>query len=443
VEPTRIYPVTASEQVIVDTGGNRVVRVNNAGFETRSIDQFMMDPVYVPSGWGYYQGQVSPDGFGASPPTRLRMPRDVQIYTSFVEAARNPFAPATRQPLEYWVHYLIADSGNFRMIEVVDRYSADPVTRRIGDPVVYQNYVMPNGSVQNVPAFGVLLWHSPSNLSGNRYVYTGVARLETSGPGGVRRIVYAAGFANQMPTVADTGGGLGAIPGDAERTSVSGNGGVVIFDGPNTVVINRVVVPAITGELWNDEDLQWQPANLPQTVKGLNNLFSVTMRNIFDDTLGTRVAIMFTDGTGVYEIWQPDTSPDAPWVVRWMLPSAAYLNMRRSNFDGIQDRPNTDNPMNFVPVYARRLDDGDVIITNAYVGQNRLIQLSNGNIIGGQRFGGEIIQIDGEIGSTEQIPTSYDLTRRNLGFSTRSIRFTLPPITGSRQISAPIFGDRR
>jgi hypothetical protein len=329
------------------------------------------------------------------------------------------------------------------MIEVVDRYAADPVTRRIGDPVVYQNYVMPNGSVQNVPAFGVLLWHSPSNLSGNRYVYTGVARLETSGPGGVRRIVYAAGFANQMPTVADTGGGLGAIPGDAERTSVSGNGGVVIFDGPNTVVINRVVVPAITGELWNDEDLQWQPANLPQTVKGLNNLFSVTMRNIFDDTLGTRVAIMFTDGTGVYEIWQPDTSPDAPWVVRWMLPSAAYLNMRRSNFDGIQDRPNTDNPLNFVPVYARRLDDGDVIITNAYVGQNRLIQLSNGNIIGGQRFGGEIIQIDGDIGSTEQIPTSYDLTRRNLGFSTRSIRFTLPPITGSRQISAPIFGDRR
>src|SRR5690606_4476107 len=46
VRPTRAYPVGDRQMVVVDTGANRVMRIDVSGRELRSISGFMLDPNY-------------------------------------------------------------------------------------------------------------------------------------------------------------------------------------------------------------------------------------------------------------------------------------------------------------------------------------------------------------------------------------------------------------
>lgn len=408
VRPTRVYPINDREVMIVDTGADRVLRADTAGRELRSLTEFRLDPVYTP------------DGYSAGSTLKLKAPRDVLYFTSEVAAADNPFdSPSTN---EYWRHYLIADSGNYRLIELVDRFTYDAANGRVGDPIV-------DSSGQ--PALGVLYWHTPATYSGDKFEYSSLSRVFVTS--GTPRYVVAAGLGNAMPS--SSGAGVVAPSSGEDRNSQTGNGGVILFDGDDTIVINQVTVPAFTAEMWDPEGPGWVEANHPVRRKRIGSTTSVSVRNM--SSVGAfQYLVMFTDSSGVYEVGQVG----GEWTVQWMLPRSLAVDVagtqkRLSVFNRLRldnvNNPSNDNPRDFLPTYARRLESGDVIVTNGYVGRR----------FDGSTFGGEILQLDGD--TTGASAYGFGFAKRNLGFESLSIRFNLPPITGARGILLPVFADRR
>jgi hypothetical protein len=407
VRPTKAYRIGENEMLVVDTGGNRIMRSDLTGVESRSIREFQLDP------------NIRPEGFRTGAPLTLNAPRDAITYFSYQPASAiagqlTPGEPAGAW--EYWVHYLIADSGNQRLVELVDRYQYDSASGRIGAAV----------TINQVPQTGVLLWHTPAHVSGKDFAYNSIGRVWLQNPG---RYVYVAGIGGQLPSRTDVGLDSPAIPTDptAEpiyRESRGGTGGVVIFD-PTTSqgveVINRIRIPAIgqSNVFWNEGSQSFQSAPAASYMKLLGNLQSVTATAA---TGGAGIALMITDDSGVYEVVQDGTD----WRANWMLPNSVYRVMRRP----VNGAPFATNPWNLRALYARRLDSGEVLVVNGYVGRTR----------GGQEFLGEILQVDGrwDPARLDQVNFGFDLTSILYELRTRDdTRDT------SRGIVLPVFADRQ
>jgi hypothetical protein len=97
--PSVVRRLTASEMLIADTGNNRVVRVDRSGRELWELEA-LNDPFNI---------RASGD------PATLSGPTDVDYWpVTRVDANGNVTG--------YEAHYLIADAGNYRIIEVVDFY---------------------------------------------------------------------------------------------------------------------------------------------------------------------------------------------------------------------------------------------------------------------------------------------------------------------------------
>ncbi|MBC8065168.1 MAG: hypothetical protein H7Y17_10085, partial [Chlorobia bacterium] len=339
--PIRAYPVGASDLAVVDPATNRIVRLDGAGRELRSIEAFRLD-------------SASNVTLEANEPYTLNNPRDVAVYTEYVA---NPTNVSNPQPLEYWVHYVIADAGNRRVIDLIDRYEADATTRVVGDAVL----------VGTQRQLGMLRWHSPAEYSGKRFEYNAIARAYDAG---TNTYYYVAGIGSATPTKVDTG--LDSPAGALPREAKDGNGGIVIFSPVNptaNTIINEIAIPFIPAGSYIDPVTEtYATVATPAKEKKLSNLTSVTVRNIRNGA-GTLWAIMFTDATGVYEITQPVLN--GPWVVRWMMPKEVYRYLR--NAPAVAPFPNIfgTNPESLRANYARRLDSGEVLIVNGYVGKLR------------------------------------------------------------------------
>ncbi|MBS1706695.1 MAG: hypothetical protein JST40_12545 [Armatimonadetes bacterium] len=400
--PWRVYHVTDTSFIAADPGADRVFRFDTTGRETRSITDLRIDNKYIPDGW--VNGEA----------TSLNQPMDVSTFLTRVPAAANPYT--NPQPEEIWRHYLIADSGNRRVIELVDRFDTN------GNVVTYSD---PNVSANPIQGLGVLYWHTKSEYSGRNYAYNTIGRTQIS-VNGNPKTVYAFGFGNVEP-------GKRAVNLDGsnsnELDSKSGYGGILLFDpsGRAQTLITSFQVPAIAANiLYNPTTSNFvSPAVPARPAKKFAGLSSVTLRYV--NSGGSPVlTMMVTDNTGVYELVE---STPGNWSCRWMLPTEAYLGMRRSMTDVVTG----ENPLGFIPRYARRLDNGDVLITNGYFGRKR----------SGAAIGGEVIVLNGELDPTG--PSSdpgYSITKLNLGFRTLGIRLTLPPVEGFRPITSPVFADR-
>jgi hypothetical protein len=406
VRPTRAYSL-GKEVVVADPGSNRIARLDLTGREVRSITGFQLDPNF------------RPDGYQAGSPRTFNNPSDISVYSTYVTAGNNTMS--SPQPLEYWVHYLIADSGNRRVMELIDRYNVDPVSKQNFGPV----------EIAGQGQLGVLVWHSPAAVTGKNFAYNSLDKAFNSI---TNSLVYAAGIGGTQPTRTDLGQQTPAP--DSLRESSSGSGGIVLFDENNTEVISQIVMPAIGADVYWSESLgSFSSALTPQRVKPLRGVNSVTMRYIsIDNPLDplnpdTRLAVMFTDSTGVYEVFQPIVGADQPWVVRWMLPREAYKVMRRPG--GVVSGA---NPRDFRPMFARRLDSGEVLMVNGYLGRTRA----------NNEFKGEVLLIDGDFDPAIDLTIpGFDFGKQNFGFSQLSIRLQLTQLENARGIEAPVFADLR
>ena len=400
VHPVRAYRLGSDQVVVADPSGNRIVRLNVAGKEIRSITGFKVDPNFMP------------DGYVAGDPTKLNAPSDIATYAAYIPAASNFLS--NPNPLEYWVYYLVADLGNKRILEIVDRYVADPTTRQVEDPVI-------DGS--GARQLGVLTWHSPANFSGKNFRYNSVARVFNPT---TNKFTYAGGIGNATPTSTDLG--LTSPSSGATREAITGNGGIVLFDGAQSVVVNSFTMPAINADMYyNDSTQTFSSPARPTRIRPIGNVNSVTMRYV-NEGGQIRLAIMFTDSSGVYEIYQPTVGVGQPWQCRWALPTEMYRAMRRDS----SNIATGENPRGFVPMFARRLDSGEVIIANTYLGKTR----------GQTPFTGEVLLLNGDFdpGQNNALP-GFDFGKQNFGFDSLSIRLSLSQLTDIRSITAPVFAD--
>lgn len=392
VRPVKAYPIGGSgDTLVVDTGGNKLVRIDVSGRAIRTIVGFKLNPNAIP------------EGFKANEPLTLNAPRDVVSFTTY-----------ELNGTQYWIHYLIADTGNRRLIELVDKYNVNP-SGQVTDVVVL-------GGERQV---GVLYWHSPTNYNGKDFDYNSVTRVYEPNSA---RYYYAAGIGTSSPTRFNTGLDS-ASPSTQARESALGNGGVVIFDPTspkNNLVINEIEVQAVPQDTyWNFTTGTFNSPARANYMKKLSNINSVTSR-VVDIGGQTRIALMITDSSGVYEVIQPAAA--GPWAVRWMLPNEAYRALRRLP----PGAPTGLNPMDLRATYARRLDNGDVMVVNGYLGKTR----------GGQDFNGEVLQINGDF-DPDPLRHGFDYGKQNLGFDLSMIVFQLPPIQGARGLVLPVFADRR
>ncbi len=393
VRPVRSYPGVGNDIAVADPGGNRVARIDLSGNELRSITSFKVDPLNVP------------DGFVASESTSLNAPRDVAFFRTY-------------SAVELDNHYLIADSGNKRILEVVDRFSID-VNRNV------------TGTIDT----GVLVWHSPANFTGKDFEYNTIARIYEPVS---QRYYYLAAIGGAAPARIDSG--LDSNPGGTVQTtreSTNGNGGIVIFDPldpSKNVIVNQVVVPDVpVNALWNFQTGSFNSLDRPSHTHTLTNVNSVTASIQLDSSANLpRVALMITDSTGVYEAWlqNPTNDPSQPWYVDWMLPNEVYRALRRQG----NNPPAGSSALDLRATYARRLSDGDVMVVNGYFGTT----------LGGAEFKGEVLQINGGFDAAPTLVSEgFNLNKPNLGFDLGMIAFQLPPIQGARGLVLPVFADRR
>lgn len=415
VRPTRAYRVSPSDFLVVDSGGNTVVRMDQAGNEIRALTGFILDPNHTPVGFASNEG------------LSLKNPGDALTFGSVeVISSTSPVTVGDNEAAggyEFWQHFVVADSGNHRLIELVDRYTYNPTTQNIGTSI----------TIGGVPQLGVLYWHSPPVVSSKSYNYNSITRAVV--PTGnfdannnpITRYVYVAGVSSVLPTQVGTGTQL---PGPTTPLdSTGGGGGIVIFDPaqPSPVVFNQITLPAVqANQLWVENPLSGNGSFSSAATNGsthtLTNVSAVTCF-VTGGAAAPAIQIMISDGTGVYEVtYTPNVSGPPPNVlpVGWMLSNQIYRVMQRD----VNNNPLPTNAEGLQAAYARRLSADEVVVVNGYFGVTR----------GNQPFNGEVVQLDA---------STFNLNSLNFGFGSGSITFKLSSVQGTRNILLPTFGDRR
>lgn len=102
-QPSMAIRVNSTNTLICDTGNNRVVEVDKSGRVQWQVSEFA-DPLGL---------------LGPNEPRTLSSPTSVQRWESYDFDANDRVSVRV-------VHNLIVDNGNFRILEIISRYSSDP-----------------------------------------------------------------------------------------------------------------------------------------------------------------------------------------------------------------------------------------------------------------------------------------------------------------------------
>ncbi|MGI4787487.1 MAG: hypothetical protein ACRYFS_01410 [Janthinobacterium lividum] len=186
--PTALSQFALNDYLVADTGNNRCVRFDNGGNVHWELTQFQ-DP----------QGLMA-----AGQPLTLSQPSSVEIRQATVSTA------STLYPGDAATYYLIADSGNGRLLEVAD-------------------FVNPNG---NLDGNHVLTWVSHTADRDNRHYRYGSATYYTNATTNPASLEIAATVTNLRVTSIQTSPGVFKL---GPASSDAPGGSIVVFNYPATV----------------------------------------------------------------------------------------------------------------------------------------------------------------------------------------------------------------
>ena len=363
--------------VIADTGNNRVVRTDQSGLTTWELTK-LNDGFRVASGAESLLAptdvQVSEDGTGnPAAQFRVRNPLTGVIYASAAGAY-------------YAVRYLIADSGNYRLIEVVDAYDID------GNPLVVVN---PNDATDTVIMYHQAVWSTRTLSDQNKRLHFRTVQ-EFSNPtltvAGERDPLYLIASVDNVNTAVADVGGVAFGANGSESSSVGGS--LVAFrryrtdetpvspsrDGDLAVVINSIVYGnAETGVVTRRQSLN-QPTFFRQFTTRVGN--------------AVQSRYLMCDLTGAY-VLRPVGSEA---FVEWALTSEDYYRMtgRPLRAASLQKLPQSDYDPGTNRFYPRYL------VTNQFSGLDNLNQyftsvlggnLANRNLLRDSEMRGEVFEI--------------------------------------------------
>lgn len=139
--PSVARRIGGNDILVVDTGNNRVVSIDRGGYTRWEVSRFQDG----------YKGLLRPGD-----PLSLNEPTDCSYWTEYQPSLNIQGGPYSYSGPGYVIHYLIADSGNYRVVEIID------VIRASGEPLMVRqlNYVSSTLATQ-----------------GKRYRYRGVQRI--------------------------------------------------------------------------------------------------------------------------------------------------------------------------------------------------------------------------------------------------------------------------
>lgn len=384
--PSTVRRLTSNEFLIVDTGNNRVVQIDRGGNIQWEVSKINDD----------YKQVTRPGD-----PLTLNEPTDCQYWTEFLP--RLTFS-VVRDGTTYGydgpatlVHYLIADTGNFRVVELVDVYDAN------GVPVVPKN-----GG--NAAPFQMLrqinFVSSTYSNQGKKLRYRSVQRLllrngdlpaEWRDPAKgatdpVRLTLSAVANYRQVgdPNVA--------------RQAVNAGGDISETGGGSLVLLNEQGTPlSIVSDL--RIPIKRNPDPTKQADYRTQPIVNPTFYSVFQEVVnvgGTPTLYnkyLLADQNGCYQL---TTGPDPKYLdVEWYLSAEDYYRMtgKRLQASSLKRLTNsvTDNTQ---PGYGLH----HYLITNRFSGQdnprvfgvpyNTSGNPANGNLSGPNEFFGEVFEVD-------------------------------------------------
>ncbi|NUL82659.1 MAG: hypothetical protein HUU60_08070 [Armatimonadetes bacterium] len=427
----RVYRINPNEMLVVDSTNDRVIVMDRSGNERRIIKSFVPDraPIRAANGnivnFATTRDANRPTGWVGGDSVTLRSPSDAATWTEFVPNANNPFAYKSPTGLEYWVHYLIADTGNFRIVDVVDRYAADATTRAVRGVLIDPS--------TNQEQLNMLNWVSPTSTDGKTYRYVGANRFQYGilNPGQANETPVW-GFASLVQNY--RAGGTAATPQDRQ----SPEEGMIILqinnaDGTTSLNYCRRMRIRLPGQGVVERPLI-NPVSIAVSPNGLaGNVGNV---QLFD------IRVMFVDATGVYEL-TPNPNSET-WDCVWAFTNEAYSNSVRRRYRTKLLHPSS-APIVFRAAQAKRLPNGNVLIVNSYAGSVLLAETNGPPTIA--EFLGEVFEIDGRPTTMnfDDDDDPNDWTDSILGFSNSSIIWSSadrPGLSGSYQLRMPTSADR-
>lgn len=314
-KPLVAQKFSAADYLVVDSGNDRVIRMDRGGMVEWSISQF--DDSYK-------------NLLRSGAPTKLKSPSDALMWSEFEKVGDDWF---------FLNHCLIADTGNFRIVDIVDRFAANDKWQILG-PIK----VGTDGKIIHE-----LNWVSDTTYKDKQFSFNSIQIVHGKGiPGDPDALVdqvwasasnYGLGTASDPTLTKSTGGGQlgGAILSMTYRQSAA----PYEWDYSGTGIV--------TGQLTTLDD-----GGISVVLSG-PTYFSVLNSDPMELLICDSSAVYWTQGTTVY---RKITESMYQWLTRDVT--------NAENNNTIMD--NVTAPIPFSPRRAQMLPNGRLLIANAYAG---------------------------------------------------------------------------
>lgn len=391
--PAVVRRIDQNTFLVVDTGNNRVAQVDRGGNIVWEVHRLFDD----------FEHLMRPGD-----PLTLNEPTDCAYWTEFIPNMNAWFAAnVNKQGFTYSynnfpgfaVHYLIADSGNFRTIELVDIYNAG------GQPVRPQL----NGNTTPYTLLRQAFFVSSTFAEGQKYLYRGVVRtLQRNGDLDPNTPFYnpnlPANAIRRFTLTAISNFRLGSgsnAPSDTNDPNQAGGGSIVVMDetGKPISVVTNLAIPDPTVP----NGFRLQPISGPTSF----SKFDVVDPN----TKQLKFHYLLSDANGCYQLVSSfDKTNNTPvMAVEWMLSNQDYYAMT-----GKQLRASSITRLNTTVTqagtYAFAAGLHHYLITNRFSGTDNVAVFGAppfANVTANGETRGEVFELD---------PTAFDWTKQNHGY---------------------------
>ncbi|WP_309717547.1 PQQ-binding-like beta-propeller repeat protein [Armatimonas sp.] len=438
--PSLARRIGSGDYLICDTGNNRVVRIDRSGGIRWELDDLN-------------------DAFGvlsSADAKTLSGPTDVQIFTLLSPGGAG-----------YEIHYLIADAGNNRIVEVADYFDRDGNIRT--------NVATPNGPQRGDQ---LVVWVSRTlSKEGRSLRFQSVQRVLTYGDlrRGQNPALY--GYPTILAVVGNASAAGGEVSADVRGDFTGGSLLTLEYNPINTTIplFNNGGVPTGVYTPWlytNPEpgrnglvDRTLNELVMPigyngammQTVRRITGPTSIQQYNLPDGAGGTKTIFLICDASGVYQAELNITN--GRWFVTWYFDANDYKALMATRLPGLP--PGTRVDVGFQPNSAQRLPNGSYLITNSWIGSRTRLspaEVGIGDLFAGGQFVGEVFQVTGGrqfnlTGTqTDLVPQPlYDdfsaprivTTRNQMGVVIRREQKMGSTTSNTNLLEHPLFGDRQ
>ena len=321
-----------SDYLVVDSGNDRVLRIDRGGQVTWSLTSFTDPRGLLRSG----------------EPKSIKDPVDARMWSEF---------EYQDDTLYYVIHTLVVDKGNFRIVDIIDRYTTG-ANGQIGGPANPDSYGK---------ATHELNWVSSTTYRDRHYSFNSVQLVRTAGNLGGQTAEF-----NQIWASLDNFGlGSSGIPGSTSSAGGTRTGGAIV-----SMKYRQSAGPF----KWDYMDGEVIGQLSTVNVGGVQTPLAGTRYFAIINPSGPNGPIIIVcDGSAIYEVSGTD--------VTWRLTEDDYRNLMRTVTNGddqSRERMKLDIP--FQPQRVQVLPNGRLLVVNSYAGPTRDPSMP--------KFVGEVFEID-------------------------------------------------